>query len=219
MLPESGGGSRSPPRYHAYTAKLRKNSSCSRSSKRRPINPAWPEASTTHDAGISSRPSACSATTPRTRSPSNSTSTTRQPSRTSAPTRWALRSRISSKRSRETWNEVGCRALVSRKYQDQGSRDFPQTIVAPGFSVNPAAATSSSTPKLSKIGSEAGSSDSPTCTRGNTSRSSSTTSLPRIASNAPAVAPPGPPPTTTIGRGDFMTIPPPATRFRGRGPA
>ena len=69
-------------------------------------------------------------------------------------------------------------------------------MLAPHFFRKPAASTASITPSSSRIGMVAGSSDSPTCSRGNRSRSSSRTRAPLRASSVAVVLPPGPPPMT-----------------------
>ena len=67
---------------------------------------------------------------------------------------------------------------------------------APNFSWKPAARIFSATPSRSKIGSEKGSSDSPTWKRGKRSRSRTRTLRPARARDVATVEPPGPPPMT-----------------------
>src|SRR6185436_1052182 len=142
-------------------------------------------------------------------SASKAASRKRCSSRTVTPHRAAWRRRISSNRSRKTWNVWGV-GVSSAAWKSAYCSVPPsgRRKLAPHFLTKPAAAIASSAPSARKTSLLHGSCDSPMWKRGNCSRSSRTTLLPRRLSAVAALEPPGPPPTTATSKSHPLLVMP-----------
>ena len=199
MFVSSGAGSRSRARRSRRTWRgCGTASSARRKPRARPMRPACPLASTTNRArSVRSAPVSSRTRTPIARSRSNSTSSTRHPSWTSTPlARAVVEQDLVELRSPhlERRRDVCVRlAEVPAPGLRRGAPDHRRAALrqkARGFDRRHAR------PAPSRMGMLAGSSDSPTCSRGTAPVRTAPRSRPCRASIVAAVLPAGPPPTT-----------------------